>query len=161
MRQPMFRGLEARAEFDGIAAGGQHLPEHAQEPLIVVHDEDALAVGVFCHASAPWAEGREFTAYMVFTPSTALTASRAMLTNRSTSASVMTSGGAKNRMSPGAGCAPTAGRVRVMTPRLRISALRVAANFISLGKFFFVARSSTNSTAASSPSPPRTSPACG
>ena len=94
-------------------------------------------------------------------PSTALTASRAALTNRSISASVMTSGGAKNRTSPGAGWGPAAGRVRVITPRFIISALRRAANLRSLAKFSLVARSSTNSTAASNPLPPRMSPVFG
>src|SRR5213594_2956049 len=99
----MFRGLEARAKFDGIAAGRQHLLDHPQERLIVVHDEYAFAVGRFCHASAPRLEGREFAPYMLLARSTTLTASRATLTNRSTSASVMMSGGAKKRMSPDAG----------------------------------------------------------
>src|SRR5207247_4245312 len=81
-------------------------------------------------------------------PATTLTASHATLTRRSISASVMTSGGAKNTMSPGAGWGPAVARVRVITPRFIISTLTVAANFNSPGKFFFVARSSTNSTAA-------------
>src|SRR5215467_3672700 len=60
--------------------------------------------------------------------------------------------------SPGAGCGPGEGRVRVTTPRFIISAWMRWATCLSPAKFFFVARSSTSSTAASSPLPPRMSP---
>src|SRR5919201_2809802 len=95
------------------------------------------------------------------TPSTALTASRTTLTSRSTSAAVINSGGARNTQSPLAGCGPAVGRTRVVTPRFIISAVRRFATFRSGAKFFFVARSSTSSTAARRPLPPRMSPACG
>src|SRR5438552_14271208 len=51
------------------------------------------------------------------TLSTAFTASRVTDTSRSTSASLMTSGGASEMVSPVAGCAPPTGRRRAPTPR--------------------------------------------
>src|SRR5439155_1579160 len=93
--------------------------------------------------------------------STTLIASRVTLTSRSISVAVTTSGGAKYTASPGAGCGPGDGRVRVTTPRFIISAWMRWATLRSAPKFRLVARSSTSSTAASSPLPPRMSPAFG
>src|SRR5207237_10378688 len=95
------------------------------------------------------------------TPSTAFTASRVTDTSVSTCLSLTTSGGEKKMVSPLAGCAPDVGRTRVTTSRFIISACSRGATFLSAGKFFLVALSSTSSTAASRPLPPRMSPACG
>src|SRR5215831_3414718 len=66
-----------------------------------------------------------------YPPSTAFTLSDRTLTSRSISASVMTSGGAKNTWSPGAGCSPATGRVLVTTPRFIISPRMRAATLRS------------------------------